>query len=349
MNGPVLLIPGTQATTLRDQLGQRVYNAVRVSLPLVPASLGNYPRDRWVPLMSMEYAPGALRPARTSLLPGTALNAGSVVASPYQPLPAAWERWGYDWREDIRANAERLLDDLRGRAARGEGRATLVTHSQGGLIAVVASKLAPQEIGTLVSRVLMVAPPLAGTMRAVEGLVFGSDGLGKAERHRALAMARTWPAAYQMLPNWPCVTDEAGNPLPEDRQLLSPGGWPVGPGEPPVPQDMLDRARAVQALLRDPLSAFGPSVELAVILGTDQPTPQRIERRGDTFTRMVAAPRSGDNLVPLDRTVQQVGPAFRTVIVPFGRGIRPHAELCADATVARSLRDRVAAPAPQPA
>lgn len=58
MPDPALIIPGTQATTLRDNLGTIVYNAVSVGVPLIPKSLGGYPRtqrvsqtviwDRWI-------------------------------------------------------------------------------------------------------------------------------------------------------------------------------------------------------------------------------------------------------------------------------------------------------------
>lgn len=349
MSDPVLVLPGTQATTLRDGAGRVVYNAVEMSLPLVPKSLGGHPKSEWVPLMGLEYAPGELRPRRTSLLPGTEISAGAVVASAYQPLPPAWKRWPYDWRLDMRDNAMALLDDLRARAARGEGRATLVTHSQGGLIAVVASKLAAAgEFAALVSRAFLVAPPLAGTMRAAEALALGSPSLGKPDQPLALAMARSWPAIYQMLPAWPCAVDAAGNELPEDRQLLSPGGWPSRPGEPPVPDDMLQRARDAQALLRDPLAGFA-GVEVAVVLGTDQQTPLALVREGDAFTGLRSEKKAGDDLVPYIRTLDHGGAAFRRTVRPFGAGVRPHAELCSDYTVAAYLRQRVGAPAAQPA
>lgn len=349
MPNPVILLPGTQATTLRDGGGRVVYNAVKMSLPLVAKSLGGYPKAEWVALMGLEYAPGELRPRRTSLLPGTEILADRVVASPYQPLPAAWERWPYDWRLDIRDNALALLGDLRARAARGEGRATLVTHSQGGLIAIVASKLAaPGEFAGLVSRAFLVAPPLAGTMRAAEALALGSPSLGKPDQPLALAMARSWPAIYQMLPAWPCVVDAAGTPLPAEQQLLEGGGWPARPGEPPVPDDMLQRGRDAQALLRDPLAGF-EGVEVAVVLGTDQETPLSLVRDGGAFTGMRSERRAGDGLVPYIRTLEHGDAAFRQTVVPFGAGIRPHAELCSDYTVAAYLRKRVGAPAGQPA
>ena len=69
-----LLIPGTQATTLVDQNGTEIYDAVRMGLPLIAKSLGGTPKDEWVAIMSMEHQPGELAPVRTSLKDGTTLD-----------------------------------------------------------------------------------------------------------------------------------------------------------------------------------------------------------------------------------------------------------------------------------
>ena len=75
-----LLVPGTQATTLRDQNGT-VYNAVRVSLGLQKDNLGGRPPEQWQDLLSVKYEPGKLEPTRTSLLPDTDITAGPTVMS----------------------------------------------------------------------------------------------------------------------------------------------------------------------------------------------------------------------------------------------------------------------------
>jgi pimeloyl-ACP methyl ester carboxylesterase len=346
MPDPVLIIPGTQATTLRDQANRVVYNAVTVSLPLVAKSLGGYPKSQWRPLMSMEYAPGELAPRRTSLLAGTTLAAGEVLLSPYALFPKYWAEWPYDWREDIRRNAARLLDDLRARAARGDARASLVGHSQGGVIVVVASKLAaPGEFARLVSRVVLVGAPLAGSLRAVEALVMGNASLGKDTQPIARAIARTWPSIYQMLPAWPCVTDAAGTPLPAGQQLLSMGGWPAGSNE-GITEDMLERGRAVQALLASPFDGFGPGISVTTIMGVNQQTGVRLERTGNTFTRIVPQSNAGDTLVPYQATMDRGGNPFRYTVIPFGQGTRPHAELCCDYSVKARIESRINEPAP---
>ena len=348
MPDPVLIIPGTQATTLKDGTGRVVYDAVAVGVPLLPKSLGGRPRSEWVALMSMEHEPGYLEPTRTSLEPGTTIEPDFVVQSPYNLFPKYFEEWPYDWRADLRWNSQRLLDDLRARARQGSPRVSLVGHSQGALLIVLASKQAdPGEFARLVSRVVFAGAPFAGTTRAVEALVFGSTDLGAKERALAMQMARTWPAIYQMLPAWACVTDAQGNPLPDDQQLLHAGGWPAGSND-GVTEDMLDRASAVQRMLVDPFSGFGPGISVTTVLGTNQDTGHTLIRAGDAFTRIVTRKASGDNLVPFGETIDWGGNPLHFTVVPFAGQTRPHAELCCDVGVAPFIVSRITAPAPPP-
>ena len=86
-----LLVPGTQATNLLDQDGDRVYNVVRVNIGLTKKDLGKDP-TAWVKLLSMEHAPGQLAPVRTSLRPRTQVRTGSVLRTPYEAFPARTSR-----------------------------------------------------------------------------------------------------------------------------------------------------------------------------------------------------------------------------------------------------------------
>src|SRR5690606_11077283 len=101
------------ATTLCDQHGEVVYNAVRVSLGLQRESLGGRPPEVWAELLGLEHQPGEWFPSRTSLLPDTVIVPGPVCMTPYDRLPSPVEAFPYDWWLDIRLNAERLLDHLR--------------------------------------------------------------------------------------------------------------------------------------------------------------------------------------------------------------------------------------------
>ena len=60
-----LLVPGTQATSLADQHGTIVYNAVRVSVGLHKDDLGGRAPSEWEALLSMEHRPGLWPPTRT--------------------------------------------------------------------------------------------------------------------------------------------------------------------------------------------------------------------------------------------------------------------------------------------
>ncbi len=330
-----VLVPGTQASTLVDRAdgSKEVYNAVRMGLPLIAKSLGGIPKDEWVAVMSMEHDPGRLAPVRTSLQAGRDVSFGEVSRVPYDLLD--YEGWGYDWRADVRWNAARLVDDLDARLSREGERAKLIGHSQGGLIIVLASKHAgAAEWERLVSRVVLVGSPLAGTLNALEALLPGSPSLGQENRALARDMARTWPALYQMLPAWPCVESSGGEPRPPEAQVLSPQGWP---GQAGISADLLSRARETQDELRNPFEEFG-SVEVRSFLGTNHKTPQALVRDGDEEGRFVLKEKSGDSLVPHARTMAWGDQEYHDSVRLFGRNTQNHARLCVDVRVATRVR-----------
>jgi pimeloyl-ACP methyl ester carboxylesterase len=343
-----LLIPGTQATCLEDQNGVVVYNAVRVEVGLQKKELGGRPISEWAQLLSMEHADGVLDPSKTTLEPGSQLLAGTVVVTPYQLFPHAYEEWGYDWRADLRFNAIRLLDELRTRRAAGEERFNLIGHSQGGLLIVLASKRAdPGEFARLVARVVLVGAPLAGTMRAVEALVFGHPSLGEDQRPLAREMARTWPSIYQMLPAWPCVVDEHGTTLPEGEQLLTLTGWPAAESA-GVTEDMLSRARKTQVLLRDPFANFGVGIRAWVVMGVNKETGRTLVKKDGRFVSISMEKKAGDSLTHYAEAMKWGGDSFAFTVVPYAGGTEAHAMLCADETVAEHIKHFLSVPVPDP-
>ncbi len=343
-----LLIPGTQATRLDDQHGTVVYNAVRVEVGLQKNDLGGRPIAEWARLLSMEHADGILDPVRTTLEPGAELRPGAVVVTPYQLFPHAYEEWSYDWRADLRWNAIRLLSELRARVAGGEGRFNLIGHSQGGLLIVLASKRAvPGEFARLVARVVLVGAPLAGTLRAVEALVFGHPSLGENQRGVARQMARTWPSIYQMLPAWRCVVDEHGTTLPEGEQLLSMTGWPSEDAD-GVTEDMLSRARKTQMLLRDPFGDFGPGIRVWTVMGVNKDTGRTLVKKDGRFVSISMEKKSGDSLAHYGETLKWGGESFSYTVVPYGGGAEAHAMLCADETIADHIKHFLTVPVPEP-
>lgn len=346
-----LLIPGTQATCLVDQNDRVVFNAVRVSVGLQKKDLGGRPPSEWARLLSMENEPGELEPVRTSLEPGTQLRPGKVVVTPYQLFPRAYEMWPYDWRWDVRCNAILLLEMLRSRCDAGEERFNLIGHSQGGLLIILASKIADKgEFARYVKRVVLVGAPLAGTLRAVEALVFGHDSLGDSHRPSALRMARTWPAIYQMLPAWRCVVDEKNAVLSDDEQLFHLSGWSPAPSPETVDEDLLVRMIETQEMLVQPLDNFGPGIAVRTIMSVNQATGQALEKGaapgGPSFLRIPTKKNSGDSLVPYDATLRWGDKPFSYTITPYGGGVEPHATLCADETISEHIKAFLNLPVP---
>ena len=327
-----LLVPGTQATNLLDQDGDRVYNAIRVNVGLVKKDLGKDP-TAWVRILSMEHAPGQLAPVRTSLQPGTEVRTGSVLRTPYEAFPRSYKPWPYDWRCDLRHNAERLLELLE-QEKPSDGRWNLVGHSQGGLVIVAASKILddPVRFDSLVARVVLLGTPLAGTMRAADALCFGSEELGKDERAFARALGRTWPALYQMLPSWDAILGPTDQPLPATEQLLELGGWPEPEG---VTADLLQRAKELQALLRDPFARFG-STRAVAIMTSNKPTKLTMVRvvtaGGESFE--AEDHQGGDSLVPFEQTRSWGGAALDPFVVHVPGNVRAHAFLGIDEEIA---------------
>jgi pimeloyl-ACP methyl ester carboxylesterase len=345
-----LLIPGTQASTLVDQDGAVVYNAVRVSLGLQKDELGGRPPSEWQRLLSIEQEPGVWEPSRTSLEPGTEIRPDSVVETPYERMLAFTEPWPYDWRMDIRHNATLLLEMMRAEKP-ADGRFNLIGHSQGGLVIVLASKLTTDldEFSRLVARTILVGAPLAGSMRATEALLWGREDLGEDNVVATRGMALTWPAIYQMMPSWNAVVLPDERDAPEAQQFMQPGGWP-GPWAEGVQEDLLLRARETEILLHGPFSRFGSSVLTMAFLGKRQMTPVLVTRTGDVLPadRRAMRNQQGDSLVPAQRTLDWGGSLYqRHAVVLTGRP-EPHAMLCQDEEVVSMTRRFLDAPAPPP-
>lgn len=340
-----VLVPGTQATALRDQNGNRVYNAVRVQMTLGRRDLGSRDPDEVGKLLGMEHTPGVLKPTRTSLETDTHIVRGDVLQTPYDGLPVTtWFR--YDWRADLRFNAYKLLETLRDETRDG-GRCNLIGHSQGGLIIVLASKLAdsPREFASLVGRAVLIGAPLAGTMRALEAIMFGRDDLGDENRTGILAAARTWPALYQMLPAWASAVTPAGEVLPADEQLIWPKGWGALMKE-GIQEDLLQRARETQALLRGPFSHMAPGVATLTIMGNRQATGIAVVRNDGEFDPKFAT-ATGDSLVPETLTSDLIGPpVFDRRVILAGSKVKAHAMLCVDPDVQSRVRTFFKQPLP---
>jgi hypothetical protein len=346
-----LLIPGTQASNLFDANGVQVWNAVRVGVGLTRDELGGRPASELRPVLSMEHRPGQWAPVRTSLSQDTELHAPSIVRTPYDSLLDVVDaEFAYDWRGDIRHNGQRLRAFMEENRPPDGGRWNLIGHSQGCHVVVAASKLmpAPDDFARLVARVILVAAPLAGTMRAAEALLFGRDDLGGPAQTALRGAIRTWPALYQMLPSWSAVLGANGAALGAGKQFTQPGGWvDVDDVDPALLADMCTRAREAHALFEGPFSYMGPGVAKLVILGRTQPTPISIRRVDDAMEVGSETFERGDNLVPYQQTIEWGGKPFSGWVLALANA-RDHSFLCCDEDAVSAIRKVLKRAAPKP-
>jgi pimeloyl-ACP methyl ester carboxylesterase len=333
-----LLVPGTGGVTLLDNEGNDVGWPVLMRLRGIIRGVQGKDDEELIELMGMQHRPGQLAPAKTSLKRGTSLQPGHVLRVAYNQLED-FNRFRYDWRADLRHSAGLLLDFLRERKPAG-GRWNVVGHSQGGLLIVLASKMLPSASGfsEVVASATLVGAPVAGTLNAAEAMVIG-DNAGSRLAPVMRRTIRTWPAIYQMLPAWAAVVEDGdGTSAPADRQLTVPGGWAGLDG---IDADLLERARAVQQLFRDPFSHM-EGVDVRFFFAANRQTPSRI--RSLTAATTVWEPVQndpGDSLAPYAETMRWLGTSYGPRCVRFNAPCEPHAYLLNDPTVVTQLRSRL--------
>jgi pimeloyl-ACP methyl ester carboxylesterase len=127
--------------------------------------------------------------------------------------------FAYDWRHDVRLAAQRLAEMI----LRWQVRApiTIIAHSLGTLV----TRYYVERLGgtRFVERIILMGGPHYGTPKGLAAILSGPGmlpfGMG-AERMRAVLA--TFPSAYQILPIYPCFTDQNGNNIDvlEDESWL---------------------------------------------------------------------------------------------------------------------------------
>ena len=118
----------------------------------------------------------------------------------------------YDWRKDNRLSAQALAEFIErvlrvaGVHERSAGRrpprqVVLIGHSMGGL---VIKWCATQIISARkIAKIITIATPYKGSLKAVEALLPGARNLFGIEHKKSMRhAARTMPGLYQLLPNW---------------------------------------------------------------------------------------------------------------------------------------------------
>ena len=132
----------------------------------------------------------------------------------------SWEPLPYDWRkdlDDIIDNGIKLQDRTlypiaeieRMAASSKTGKVTLITHSNGGLFAKrLIEKLTEKGKNNLIDKLIMVAPPEAGTPQSIGGLLHGDEQDIKAaglpillNNQTARGLGENMPGAYNLLPS----------------------------------------------------------------------------------------------------------------------------------------------------
>lgn len=232
----------------------------------------------------------------------------------------------YDWRADLRYNAERLVHWLTTRTRDGE-RWHMVAHSQGALVAVLAAKMMDDEetFSRYVARLRLVAPPLAGTLisatwmidglslaegSVVERLLDGARGVmpgGWATTERSeepsrpegpsnlQEAVRTWPALYQMLPAWDAIGEDDG----DHGNLMVRDVWE---GHDAIDPALLARARETREWLVDPLSHLR-GIDTQLLMTSGKQTPLSLRPGDGRLSSTLARSGPGDTLIPYDATL----------------------------------------------
>lgn len=280
------------------------------------------PAQKIVEVLSMEFADAtSIRPTKTTLTIGSSVGPGEVLDLVYNQF-ADYERFVYDFRDDIRHSGERLLTHLIDNQPAGD-HWRIACHSQGGLVVAVASKLFAQQnhdddraFARLVSHVAFIAVPFYGTVNAAAGLLNGED-LSANFASSFKAIARTWPSLHQMLPVWPgsvrlkngaTVTNAAFN-------TMNAAAWPGADIDPA----MLARARDTRTqFLNSPISRMN-GVKTRILMSRAWPTSNHLLIENGQAT--IAPPEEpGDTLVPAATTFGMEARVEKHVTHQFGSG-----------------------------
>ncbi len=299
MADKTLLIPGTGGTRLHKQDDTSIGHPVWLNAKVWLLNKAGLSLDALVRLLSMSHLPDQARPEKTSLEPGVSIKSGPALEVAYnQVLPWIDSVFPYDWRADLEYNADLLLEYLR-REMPANGRWRIVTHSQGGIIAIVASKLWAARNGgranafsELVSHLCMVAAPVQGTLDAAHALIVG-DRLGEGATAEFCRIAGTWPVLYQMLPNWYSIKTPKGDFSQYGffhAETWAPYPW--------IDLELLRRAwRIRRTYLDEPIEMLS-GIAYSFVLASNRNTWNRAIRTAKGLIQFPPEDRAGDTLVP---------------------------------------------------
>jgi pimeloyl-ACP methyl ester carboxylesterase len=268
-------------------------------------------------------------PGPTTLRPGVKLFPNRVlIGTAYQAVPGKYQPYPYDWRLDIRYNGALLLEHLRRHA--GAGRFRIITHSQGGLVLLAASRLCadPGEFARYVEKIVMVACPLIGTIRATAAVLEG-DTFGGFAAPMFKEVSQTWPAIFQMFPQYACV---------EGRPALRPLDPALWQGRPLPVLELVKRGASFTTWLGEhPFDHMDGDIHIRFVFGNPSrtDTPIGLSMAADGSLRVSDHAVAGDGLVPYRETSARLiamglGDHIDTVT---GQTVRDHSSLLNDPRV----------------
>jgi pimeloyl-ACP methyl ester carboxylesterase len=295
-----LLIPGTGGTQLWKNgvsLGHpKVLNAKLWLFNTIGMDV-----EQTVADMSMEHRPGQIAPVKSTLADASEVVPQHVLTAAYnQILPRVDEAFVYDWRGDIEFSAKQLIDKLT-EADLGGGKWKIVSHSQGGLVALAASQLYKALTGkpfsTLVKSLCLVAAPVRGALDSASALIEGRD-LGAAAVGEFRKIAGTWPAIYQMLPDWRALVNADGSVSP--FTFLHTKTWKPYPW---VSPDLVRRAvEFKKKYMRFPVAGLA-GIDYSFMLFSNKPTWDHALRAQNGLITFGNKSARGDGLVPSKATI----------------------------------------------
>jgi pSer/pThr/pTyr-binding forkhead associated (FHA) protein len=129
--------------------------------------------------------------------------------------------FAYDWRQDVRRSARDLAHFVEGWNMNAP--ITIIAHSLGTLV----SRYYVELLGgrNKVGRLLLIGGPHQGVPKIVANLLTGLDLLPFGLMGKKLTeIIETFPSCYQILPLYPCATDQNGNSINffEDESWVKP-------------------------------------------------------------------------------------------------------------------------------
>ncbi len=127
--------------------------------------------------------------------------------------------FAYDWRKDIASSAQQLAEQVEVLYAAGASKVVIVAHSMGGLVASYYLLYGNQDLtiarlnlsgAKRIHAVVMAGVPFKGTLAVFRNMQFGIEFGLNSKALEGLAVA-SFPASYQILPNYPqALTTLAG-------------------------------------------------------------------------------------------------------------------------------------------